>query len=415
MKKKLFLMSLLLAGVVNLKAGNGLSLGSTTFPQGGTTNIEIILDNDDYSFTGFFFELTLPEGIDFVFDENDPPRPTFEKSSRFSDHSVSSSYIESTRSGRFACLSLSSTEITGKSGTLLNIPVTVQSDLSPGTELDALIAQIEFTTLDGDRVNFDDVPFKIVIDEPDDGRIKFNETSDRLPNYNAGEKGDVRMKRTVKTGVWNTIVLPFTLTKAKAEAIFGSDMELATFSGFATEYTDDDDVTPDAIVINFADYKMTARKGMTGGTPYLLRVHKNEDIEIFEADDVTLTKTVTPAEGSDEWDTQGKFTGSLVKSVVPPDGLFISNDEFWYSTGKTNIKAFRGWFELGAVLGKDTDFGAKVRININGEPTYIEDIQTDQVVDGVYNIQGMLIGDNVDLNRLPKGIYIVNGKKVMVK
>ena len=407
-------MSLLLAGVVNLKAGNGLSLGSATFPQGGTTNIEIILDNDDYSFTGFFFELTLPEGVDFVFDGNDPPRPTFEKSSRFSDHSVSSSYIESTRSGRFACLSLSSTQITGKSGTLLNIPVTVQSDLSPGTELDALITQIEFTTLDGDRVNFEDFPFKIVIDEPDDGRIKFNENSDRLPDYTPGESGDVRMTRTIKKDVWNTIVLPFTMNRAQAFNVFGRDFQLAEFEGFDTEYADEDDISPDAIVVNFKSTTISARTKILGGNLYLIKT--SNDIESFEVDNVELAGEVSEIEKEDADGSSGKFTGSFVKTKVPNNGLFISNNEFWYSTGKTTIKAFRGWFELTPVLGQDNpDFLSKVRFAVDDEATDIEALDISHNYDGVYTLQGIRIGDDVDVKRLPKGIYIVNGKKVMVK
>ena len=43
------------------------------------------------------------------------------------------------------------------------------------------------------------------------------------------------------------------------------------------------------------------------------------------------------------------------------------NEKFWYSVGKTNIKAFRCWFELGAVLGSETDFGARVFLNVVDE------------------------------------------------
>ena len=74
-------------------------------------------------------------------------------------------------------------------------------------------------------------------------------------------EGYTSMRRTIKAGEWNTIVLPFTLTKAKAEAAFGSDVELAEFTGFETEYADEEDITPDAITINFATYTMTAKKG----------------------------------------------------------------------------------------------------------------------------------------------------------
>jgi hypothetical protein len=106
-----------------------------------------------------------------------------------------------------------------------------------------------------------------------------------------------------------------------------------------------------------------------------------------------------------------------VKTVVPEDGLFISDNKFWYSVGKTNIKAFRGWFELGAVLDKETDFGAKkVTFDIDGDATRIEGLSRDGMEDGaVYTLGGQLVGKDVRIDQLPKGVYIINGKKRVVK
>ena len=408
MNRKLFLATLLLIGAISSKAGNGVSISSAMIPQGGIGTIDVDLENDDYSFTAFSFDITLPEGVSFVVDDNG--QPTFESSSRFSGHSISSAYDSSKRRGIFTCISFSGAQIAGTSGNLLKIYVSADPELATGQELDAKLTKLEFTTMDAERVNFDDISFKIMID---DGRIRFDESSSILPRYTAGDKGDVTMKRTIKKDVWNTIVLPFTLTKAKAEAAFGTDVQLSEFSGFEVEYADEDDVSPDAIVINFTSYTMTAKKGITGGKPFLIKTSK--DVTEFEADDVTLTDVATSVEKADEYDTAGKFTGSLVKTVVPADGLFISDNKFWYSTGKTNIKAFRGWFELGAVLGKDTDFGAKVRFVIDDAPTAIEGIESANVDGDVYTLQGIYVGRDVDKNRLPKGIYIIDGKKTFVK
>jgi hypothetical protein len=213
---------------------------------------------------------------------------------------------------------------------------------------------------------------------------------------------------------WNTIVLPFTLTQTKAEAAFGSDVQLAEFSGFEVEYADDDDITPDNITINFSTYTMSARKSMTGGKPFLIMTSK--DIESFEAKDCTLFDAVTDVKKFDEWETPGVFTGSLVKTKVPADGLFIYDNNFYYSTGATNIKAFRAWLELGAVLDKETNFGANVRYVIDGEVTSIEGLPSAaDNMGAVYTLKGQLVGYDVDMKTLPAGIYLVNGKKVIVK
>ena len=125
---------------------------------------------------------------------------------------------------------------------------------------------------------------------------------------------------------------------------------------------------------------------------------------------------VTNVSKSDEYETPGVFTGSLVKTKVPADGLFIYEDKFYYSAGSTNIKAFRGWFELGAVLDKETDFGANVRFVVDDEVTDIEGVPSAADETGaVYTLNGQLIGKDIDVKSLPKGIYIMNGKKVSVK
>jgi hypothetical protein len=306
--------------------------------------------------------------------------------------------------------------IAGTTGTVATITLAADETTEVGSILTANIDEVVLSTVDLDQIDAESSSFKITIGEPDDGRIHFDENSTTLPSYTAGEKGNVTMKRTIKAGIWNTIVLPFTLTKTKAEAAFGSDVQLAEFSGFSTEYTDEDDVTPDAIVMKFSTYTMTARKGMTGGNLYLIKT--SNEVETIEADDATLTTDVNNVETSDEWETKGWFKGSFVKTVVPEDGLFINDNKFWYSTGKTNIKAFRGWFELNAVLDKETDFGAKVFLDIDDEPTDIEGIETaERALKGdVFDLQGRKVANSGSkMSNLPKGIYVVNGKKVVNK
>jgi len=246
-------------------------------------------------------------------------------------------------------------------------------------------------------------------------RISFDETAEELPSFTAGTKANVSMTRTIKANQWSTIVLPFTLTKAKAEAAFGSDVQLAEFSGFTVDYGEDEEnVTPLNIVVNFSTYTMTAKKSMTGGKPFLIKT--SSEITSFEADDVTMAGSITDVQKTDEYDTAGKFTGSFVKTKVPADGLFISDNKFWYSTGATNIKAFRGWFELGAVLDKETDFGAKVFFSIDDEPTSVDGVSVVPTRHGdIYTIEGQYVGRDIPTERLKKGIYIVHGKKVVVK
>ena len=185
-------------------------------------------------------------------------------------------------------------------------------------------------------------------------------------------------------------------------------MELAEFSGFAVDYGDDEDnVTPLAITVNFTTYTMTARKPLTGGKPFLIKTSK--DISSFEADEVTLTGAVTDVTKTDEYETSGKFTGSFVKTQVPTDCLFLNDNKFCYSTGKTNIKAFRGWFALDAVLDKETDFGVKFNFFLDGQPTHIDEMVNGQSSNGKwYDLSGRKL-----TQPRTKGVYVIDGKKVI--
>jgi hypothetical protein len=315
---------------------------------------------------------------------------------------------------RFVVTSNDGEAIPGSSGVLFSVTLEADASLEVGKTYEGTLYGIEFYTNDEtpQTILMNDVTFTVTIGEPDDGRIKFDENAAKLPTYTAGDKANIRMTRTIKANQWSTIVLPFTLTKTKAETVFGSDVQLAEFSGFEVEYENDEDVTPDAITINFTTYTMTARKGMTGGKPFLIKT--TQDIASFEADDCTLVGEVADVEKADEYETPGTFTGTFVKTVVPADALFIFGEKFYYSTGKTDIKAFRGWFQLGAVLDKETDFGVKMAVFIDDEATDIKELDglrnsndLNDFGEATYNLAGQRVGDGY------KGIVVTKGRKII--
>ena len=158
-------------------------------------------------------------------------------------------------------------------------------------------------------------------------------------------------------------------------------------------------------------YTMTSKKGMTGGKPFLIKT--SQDIESFEADDVTLASTVTDVEKTDDYDTPGKLTGTLVKTTIPADGLFLNGNQFWYSTGKSTAKAFRCWFELGAVLDKETDFSSRIFLNFTDETTGIS-LTPSLSLRGEGSMY-TLDGRQIQRSMLKKGVYVRNGKKMIVK
>ena len=403
MKKKIFLMITLLVGIVSAQATNDVVVGDVTIPQGGSGVVNIELNNNDDEFTAYQFRLILPEGLNFVADKKG--NPSFVAGDRYDDHSISSSTL-----GVFSCISTTLAPISGTSGSLLSVDVTASADVAVGTKLNVTLGEIECTTsgTSPKAVKFEDVTFTVTIGDPADTHVVLDETSTTAPVASGGAV-DIMVKRTIKANEWSTLVLPFNMTEAQVKEALGSDVQLAEFEDYEAEYTGDD-VT--GLTINFVATNLS--DGFYANYPYLVKTSK--DITEF-----FVTATIDP----DEEDAVAEFTngktgpkkevyGSLIGTyhagdAIPNNGLFLSGNKFWYSAGATKIKAFRAYFMLNEVLSGVAE--AKVRFIVDEDAAAIEGITPDMENGVWYTLDGR------QLNGKPteKGVYIVDGKKVLIK
>lgn len=403
MKRLAFITMALLAIAGRACAQESVSVNDIAVPQGGEAFLEINYSLEGAGpYVGFMFLVDLPEGLSLVEDPENLGYPWYDDGVA----AISKMSITTTPTGFAATPKTANATINGASGVLMRVRVAADASLAVGSSFQGKITELSFNVRDDSynvtKIALEDVTFNITID---DTRIKFDENASVLPIYTSVEKGDIRMTRTINANEWSTIVLPFTLTKAKAEAAFGSDVQLAEFSGYEVDYGDDENnVVPLGITLNFTTYTMSPRKGMTGGKPFLIKTSAN--ITSFECDECSLVNVVTDVSKTDEYETPGKFTGTFVKTKVPADGLFLSENKFWYSTGQTNIKAFRGWFELGAVLDKETEFN--VKMCIDDVETSIDGLNVRDAQGNIYDLGGRKINEIQQ-----KGIYIKDGKKVL--
>ena len=121
-------------------------------------------------------------------------------------------------------------------------------------------------------------------------------------------------------------------------------------------------------------------------------------------------------EGRD--DLNGDFFMYKGKLIQVPSGYKEDGEKEKYQYG---LKAFRCWFELTS----NTTSGNTLSLMIDGvedSATSIDDIHTDadhtsykRGVEGVFNMNGQMVRRDNSLEGLPKGMYVVNGKKVIIK
>lgn len=78
------------------------------------------------------------------------------------------------------------------------------------------------------------------------------------------------------------------------------------------------------------------------------------------------------------------------------------------------MKAFRAYFDFEDVLS--TLDGVNANVNFLFEDsTGIKDFRVEYLTGNVYTIDGVYMGKDIDMNTVKRGVYIVDGKKVVVK
>lgn len=411
MIKKIILSVALMVAAIGTKA-ESLQVKDVVIPQNGTVSIEIELDNPNAVYEGFTFAMQLPEGLVPVMDGEG--FPLFEKGDRIATKSPQSGYTDDDNMVKFALLT-NGTAISGTSGLLIAPNVRLSADAAVGTTFTVTLTEIAFTTPEPSKEELDDVTFTVTVGEPVDTRTVLDELSTTMPEAATGV--DVRVKRTIAANVWNTLVLPFDMTAEQVKAAFGNDVQLADFTGVITEADADENIV--GMTVNFQ-----AITAIEANHPCLIKV--SEAMNSFTVDGVDVEAEDEPSVDCDEivvkvggkkYYYYNSFVGTYVENTeVPELSLFLNGNKFWYSTGATKMKAFRAYFSFYDVLTEVLEAESKIRFVVDDEVTSIDGIPSAaDKMGAVYNLNGQLIGFDIDVNSLPAGVYIKNGQKIVVK
>ena len=395
MKKIFIMLTACIFSLGQVIAGNVLVVNDVSVPQGGQATLEIGGDFDT-EYTAFELQIALPEGLKLVTDEDG--YPIIEKAFD-TNHILTGNLLPSNGNYKITCRSMDNLSIP-TDGTLFRVTVQADASMAIGTTLQASIVACEFTrTADSNGENLADVEFAIQIIE---FRTILDENATTSPE--AAANADVLLKRTINAGEWSTICLPFTATGEQVKSAWGNDVQLANFTKWNSE---EDDGAIVAINVNFTS--ASANDGIEANTPMLIKVNKTSTSATF--DGVTIEPEETPTvQVGKKASERGYFYGTYAVMQVPEENLFLSGNKFWYSTGSTTIKGYRGYFEFRDVLDAYYDGEASVKVNIfiDDTETGIETLSNSPMKgENIYNLAGQRV------NKAQKGIYIENGKKVL--
>ena len=220
------------------------------------------------------------------------------------------------------------------------------------------------------------------------------ELDESVAYVEAEAAADVELTKTIYEG-WNTVILPFSLSASEITEVFGEGT-LYSFAG------------ADAGSLNF----VTA-SALAPHVPYLFKANaaKNISAQTISGRTITVSTNSLKTAGTD-YNFVGTYTPYAKDAdanpiVIGADYVLGADNNFHLTTVKNALKAFRAYIQANEAT---QEAPARLRIVLDGEATAIEAIDGKVINNAaIYNLAGQQV------KIAQKGIYIQNGKKVVVK
>lgn len=215
------------------------------------------------------------------------------------------------------------------------------------------------------------------------------------------ENANVTLQRTLSKDYWNTFCVPFALDAEQVTQYFGEGTQLRTYEGNCNNN-----------IVYFATVD-----NIEAGKPYIMKpgnaVVANPTFEGVSMVATGLDKNGNPQAVGDASTVQMKGIYNQILLKTDKTELFLGdNDLFYYPIDDIDARTIGG-LRAYFIVPQGTDI-KKLRANLDGTPTSLYTIfDTEESNAPVYNLQGQCVGNS--LRALKSGIYIQNGKKVVVK
>lgn len=214
------------------------------------------------------------------------------------------------------------------------------------------------------------------------------------------ENANVTLQRTLSKDYWNTFCVPFALDAEQVAQYFGEGTQLRTYEGNCNNN-----------IVYFATVD-----NIEAGKPYIMKpgnaVVQNPTFEGVSMVATDLDKNGNPQAVGDASTVQMKGIYNHVTLVQDKTNIYIgAGNKFYYPADAEacQMNGLRAYF----IVPEGTDI-KKLRANLDGATTSLGEIfDTEESNTPVYNLQGQCVGNS--LSTLKSGIYVQNGKKVVVK
>lgn len=232
------------------------------------------------------------------------------------------------------------------------------------------------------RIQIDINPiFNITLDE--------SEENNKIIDAHKGEIVNALPLRTLVADKWNTFCLPFNIS-----------LENGKLCGVEAEVREYDRMEGDVMMFKEA-------KEIVAGRSYLIRP-KGENITFKRFDNVRLTGPELEKSGDESFYMIGTYSNRTFSEEESSQYLFLNaNAEFRHPKAGTTMKGMRAYF----YCSPDVQ-ASQMKVGFTENSTDIKDIEQNNIQANsqrIYSINGTYVG--TDKSALPKGIYIIGGKK----
>lgn len=232
---------------------------------------------------------------------------------------------------------------------------------------------------------------------------------------------DATLKRTFAAGKWASLVLPFSLNEQKFKEVFGENAKCIHFT--------DVDTKNNVVKLTHHYYNM-----IVAGRPVF--IYTPDEVVNPQFKDITLqTKVVKNTTTTSGFTFHASYDGTEMKwndlYMNNANAIkYVSNDKSKHLTYPGMRSFIQSPNEYDPSEGRAGSAGAKAVFlsflddDYQDIPTGIEELISAELGEDVvvvtkttkiYDLLGNVMGEGSDINSLPAGIYIVNGKKYIVK